>query len=102
MSQIAFFTTTEVATKLKVAPRTVGEWIRTGQLRAIKAGRDWRVSPGDLEAFLHANANRPPERAPDRLAEKASDRPADPSSVVDLDRYRKPAVAISLASQPRD
>jgi excisionase family DNA binding protein len=97
MSHIAFFTTNEVATRLKVAPRTVGEWIRTGQLRAIKAGRDWRVSPSDLEAFLHANANRPPERAPDR-----AERTIDPSSVVDLDRYRKPPAAISSSSQQRD
>jgi len=94
MSQIAFFTTTEVAERLKVAPRTVGEWIRTGQLRAIKAGRDWRVSPNDLDAFLYANANRPPERAPERV-----ERPSEPSSIVDLDRYRKQPVP---ASQPRD
>jgi len=97
MSHIAFFTTTEVATRLKVAPRTVGEWIRTGQLRAIKAGRDWRVSPNDLEAFLHANANRPPERVSDRV-----ERSLDPSSVVDLDSYRKPQISASSASQPRD
>jgi excisionase family DNA binding protein len=97
MSQSAFFTTIEVATRLKVAPRTVGEWIRTGQLRAIKAGRDWRVSPHDLDVFLHANANRPPERALDR-----TDRPADPSAVVDLDSYRKPSTLAVSASQPRD
>jgi excisionase family DNA binding protein len=97
MSQTGFFTTTEVASRLKVAPRTVGEWIRTGQLRAIKAGRDWRVSPNDLEAFLHANANRPPERV-----SELRDRGGDPSSVVDLDSYRKPPAALSSASQPRD
>jgi excisionase family DNA binding protein len=103
MSQIAFFTTTEVATRLKVAPRTVGEWIRTGQLRAIKAGRDWRVSLNDLDAFLYANANRPPELSLDRSNDRPVDRPErtlEPSSIVELDSYRR--ISNAPVSQPRD
>lgn len=38
---------------------TVRAWIRDGELRAIKMGRDWRVAVKDLEAFMEGHANRP-------------------------------------------
>jgi len=53
----------EVSALLKMKESTVRAWIRDGDLRAIKMGRDWRVSEDDLEAFLHSHANRPPEDA---------------------------------------
>lgn len=52
-------TVQEVADRMKVTPRTVGDWIRHDKLRAIKVGRDWRVSVKDLEAFANAHANIP-------------------------------------------
>ena len=52
-------TVQEVADRMKVTPRTVGDWIRHSKLRAIKVGRDWRVSVTDLEAFADAHANIP-------------------------------------------
>lgn len=51
----------EVAKLLKVRESTVRSWINDGQLRAIKFGRDWRVSQRDLEAYLNAHANRAPD-----------------------------------------
>jgi excisionase family DNA binding protein len=80
-----FLTTGEVASQLKVAPRTVGEWIRSGQLRAVKAGRDWRVSPRDLDEFLASHANRPPERRDERPR-------LENGAVVELGAYRKPLI----------
>lgn len=52
-------TVQEVADRMKVTPRTVGDWIRHDKLRAIKVGRDWRVSVKDLESFANAHANIP-------------------------------------------
>ncbi len=52
-------TVQEVADRMKVTPRTVGDWIRHSKLRAIKVGRDWRVSVSDLETFADAHANIP-------------------------------------------
>jgi len=52
-------TVQEVADRMKVTPRTVGDWIRHDKLRAIKVGRDWRVSVKDLETFANAHANIP-------------------------------------------
>ena len=51
----------EVADLLKVKESTVRTWIHDGNLRAAKFGRDWRVAHKDLEAFVNARANRPPE-----------------------------------------
>jgi excisionase family DNA binding protein len=41
-----------IAQRLGVSQETVNRWCRTGQLKASKAGRVWRVRPADLEAFL--------------------------------------------------
>ena len=49
----------EIADLLKMRESTVRAWIRDGDLRAIKMGRDWRVSVKDLEAFMDDHANRP-------------------------------------------
>ncbi len=51
----------EVADLLKVNESTVRQWVRAGELRAIKFGKEWRVAHKDLEAYLNAHANRPPD-----------------------------------------
>lgn len=38
-----FYTADELADYLKVSPQTVRAWIRSGQVKAVKLGRAWRV-----------------------------------------------------------
>ena len=45
------YTTQEVAELLKVTPRTVQQWIRTGKLPAMRYGRVLRVKAEDLAKF---------------------------------------------------
>jgi excisionase family DNA binding protein len=45
-------TVKEVAEELKVKEATVTEWLRTGRLRGVKAGRQWRVPADAVEEFL--------------------------------------------------
>ncbi len=47
----------EIAEQLKVKESTIRAWIRQDKLRAIKFGREWRVTVVDLERFLNENAN---------------------------------------------
>lgn len=47
-----YLTIEEIATRLKLKPKTVREWLRLGRLPGIKAGRLWRVREEDLQAFL--------------------------------------------------
>jgi excisionase family DNA binding protein len=46
------YTIAEVATHLKVSTRTVREWLRSGKLKGLKAGRLWRIREEELRAFL--------------------------------------------------
>jgi excisionase family DNA binding protein len=48
----ACLTTEEVLAYLKVTPRTIYRLIRTGELPAIRIGRQWRFRRSDLEAFV--------------------------------------------------
>ena len=55
-------TPTDVANRLQVNERTVTTWLRKGHLRGFKIGKEWRISPDDLQAFLKASANMPPDK----------------------------------------
>ena len=55
-------TPTDVADRLQVNERTVTLWLRKGHLRGFKIGKEWRISPDDLQAFLEASANKPMDR----------------------------------------
>ncbi len=46
------YTPDEIADKLKVTRLTVYRWIEKGELKAFKAGKMWRITREDLEAFL--------------------------------------------------
>jgi excisionase family DNA binding protein len=48
----ACLTTDEVLAYLNVTPRTIYRLIRTGELPAIRIGRQWRFRRSDLEAFV--------------------------------------------------
>lgn len=47
-----YYTIEEVAKMLKVAYLTVYRWIRSGKLKAIKAGKQYRVKRVWLNLFL--------------------------------------------------
>jgi excisionase family DNA binding protein len=53
----SFLTTEEVLTYLKVTPRTIYRLIRTGELPAVRIGRQWRFRKDDLDAWLDRQAN---------------------------------------------
>jgi excisionase family DNA binding protein len=48
----------EVALMLKLRESTIRSLIVSTKLRAIKFGREWRITERDLETFLNDNANR--------------------------------------------
>lgn len=55
-----FLTTEEVLACLKVTPRTVYRLIRSGELPAVRVGRQWRFRKADFETWLasHEAAGR--------------------------------------------
>lgn len=47
-----YYSIQEVADKLKVAYLTVYRWVQARKLKAVKAGKQHRISKLDLESFL--------------------------------------------------
>jgi len=48
----AFLTTEEVLSYLKITPRTIYRLIRTGELPAVRIGRQWRFRRADLDRWV--------------------------------------------------
>jgi excisionase family DNA binding protein len=42
----------DAADRLAVSKNTILDWLRSGQLKGVKAGRLWRLRERDLAAFL--------------------------------------------------
>ncbi len=42
----------EVLSRLRINLRTLYRLLSTGELPAVRVGRQWRVRPGDLESWL--------------------------------------------------
>ena len=57
-----YYSPDELAEFLKVTRRTVYNWLHSGQLQASKAGKGWRVSQGQLDAFLSGRGPRPSKK----------------------------------------
>jgi excisionase family DNA binding protein len=49
----SFLTVEEVLHSLKVTSRTVYRLIRTGELPAVRVGRQWRIRRVDLDTWLN-------------------------------------------------
>ena len=50
--QETLYTPEEVAEKLKTTRRTVYRWIEDNKLKALKAGKMWRIPQSALDEFL--------------------------------------------------
>lgn len=51
------YTTQEVSELLKLEAETIREYIRSGKLKAWKAGKEWRILEDDLKEFIDSNRN---------------------------------------------
>lgn len=50
-----YITSKEIAEKLKVSPRTVNRWVKSGNLRAFKVGDKngaYRIEREDFDRFI--------------------------------------------------
>ena len=52
MKKEEYYSIDEVAKMLKVAYLTVYRWVRSGKLKAVKAGKQYRIKRDDLDIFL--------------------------------------------------
>ena len=54
---IEVYTLEEIETLLQVTKRTLYNWIKSGELKAFKAGRQWRVTKEALEELTKRGTN---------------------------------------------
>lgn len=50
-----FYTVDEIAEKLMVTKYAVREWIKSGQLQAVKLGKSYRVTEEMFQAYIDKN-----------------------------------------------
>lgn len=53
MKKDKYYTIKELAKMLKVAYLTVYRWIRAGKLKAVKAGKQYRIKKSILQKFIN-------------------------------------------------
>lgn len=58
MQEIVMYTLKEVEGMLKVTRRTLYNYLKAGELKATKVGREWRVSREALQEFLLKRTNQ--------------------------------------------
>ncbi len=71
------YSTEEVAEQLGLHVRTVRGYVRDGRLRAVRVGKQYRITREDLEAFVGSPVVDPPE--------VGRHRHVDVSSIVEID-----------------
>jgi excisionase family DNA binding protein len=88
--QQELFTADEVAERLGLHVRTVRNYIRDGQLGAVRIGKQYRIARADLDAFT----GRSPD--PEQPVPGGRSRHVEVSSIVEIDAI-DPATADRLA-----
>jgi excisionase family DNA binding protein len=75
----------DVAVRLRLDPRTVRAYIRSGRLPAVRIGKQYRIRAVDLAAFVrngrHAAGTVAPEPEPEPLEKLGEGRPAESGQV---------------------
>jgi excisionase family DNA binding protein len=51
-------TVDEVAAALALSPHTIRVQIRNGRLKAVKRGRDWHITPGEVARYRRDSLGR--------------------------------------------
>jgi excisionase family DNA binding protein len=57
MAQARFLTVAEVADSLRVSTMTVYRLIKSGDLRAVRVGKSYRLTQDDVDQYLAAGFN---------------------------------------------
>ena len=55
MEEQKYYSIEEISEMLRVAYLTVYRWIRANKLKAVKAGKQYRIKKHDLDEFLNSS-----------------------------------------------
>jgi excisionase family DNA binding protein len=101
VSDHVMYSVDEVAERLGLHVRTVRAYLRTGRLKGVRIGKQYRIRQEDLDALVGSSALRAPEPV-------RRHRHVDASTVVQVDAISPDAVRrvtnmlMAAANSPRD
>jgi excisionase family DNA binding protein len=84
-----FYTIPEVARILRVSDQSVRRWIKAGELRATKPGKEYRIGHSNLEEFLRAREPRPKVAAPPSFEPTFNDLLAEERRVAEMPAWAR-------------
>ena len=58
MAELKVYTTNEAVEILKVSQRTLYNYIKAGQIKATKIGRNWRIPENELKRFINQGTDK--------------------------------------------
>ncbi len=58
LGAFTLYTIEQISEILKVTKRTVYNYIKSNDLKAVKIGKYWRVKHSDLEEFINTGTNK--------------------------------------------
>jgi len=85
-----FFTTSELADKLKMNVQVITRKVQAGEIKAYKIGKEWRIPEPSVYEWLEANANSnvtPPAAKGSANGRARSDQTTHGRSVLDQRRH---------------
>lgn len=53
-----YLTVSEISILFKISRQAIHKWIHLKKIKASRAGRNWRIKPDDLEAFIECNFDK--------------------------------------------
>ncbi|MCD6248735.1 MAG: helix-turn-helix domain-containing protein [candidate division Zixibacteria bacterium] len=74
-----FFTTTELAEKLKMNVQVITRKVQAGEIRAYKIGKEWRIPEPSVFEWLESNANSVESKG-SNISRHRAKKPADHTS----------------------
>ncbi len=83
-----FFTTSELAEKLKMNVQVITRKVQAGEISAYKIGKDWRIPEQSVYDWLQARSNRNGEVMPKRKTARRNVRLTKKGETSDSDRAR--------------
>lgn len=57
-SELKFYTADEAAAILRLTPWEITKRCRSGEIKASKPGKSWRIAETDLVAYVEAHSNQ--------------------------------------------
>ena len=75
-----FFTTSELADKLKMNVQVITRKVQAGEIKAYKIGKEWRIPEPSVYEWLEANVNKPGTMPSQKNGANGRARPEPPTA----------------------